>query len=507
MPRNKTYLVIGGHILHTSRVSNPEDISSSHAVEAVSSDFEENSKRPSRRKIIIGILVTGLTVLIVGGAVALTQLSGGGIQPEELLPADTVAFAKVDLNPSLGQKIEFVRFISHFSGTLKNFDSKDPVGSVVNQFNQTSSLNWDEIKPWIGNRFAIAGVQGADGVAPVLVLGVSDEAQMKYYFAKHRPDFKYVVNQGFAIIADSQDTLNIISASPTHLTSNATFEADIVALGGSQVAVLWGDVKPLLKSAGSGIDSLASDQGLGSLSNIVRSANGRVVIGLHFTSNSLAATFLTRGSETSEENFFSSSQADLGNLPEEILAGVSISGFGDSLFKAINSNADLSNALDSAGLSSLQFKAIFNGPLSLLVLPAAVKDETPLFAVKLTPSDISLASKSLQAVINPNSSLGILASQIEVKGKDIYLGTDAAALKRVISVLSTSKNKLKDSKSYSKAFPEPGSLMAYANLQKLLPLLQVSGEALKFGSVSLATSGDKSQSGNTKTLLTLSLKE
>jgi hypothetical protein len=145
--------------------------------------------------------------------------------------------------------------------------------------------------------------------------------------------------------------------------------------------------------------------------------------------------------------------------------------------------------------------------LTLVVLPAAAKDETPLIAVKLTPGDTSLALKSLHEVIDGNSDLGILASQIEVKGSDIYLGMDAAALKRVISIVSTSKNKLKDSTIYSQAFPEPGSLMAYANLQDLLPLLDISGEALKFRSISLTTAGDQLQPGDTKTRLTLLLKE
>jgi hypothetical protein len=252
-----------------------------------------------------------------------------------------------------------------------------------------------------------------------------------------------------------------------------------------------------------------NDQGLGSISNLVGSASGRVVIGLHFTSNAVAATLLTRGSSTSEEKIFSSNRADIGNLPEETLVGLSVSGFGDSLYQSINSNVDLSHAwwYRLASENSLQLKAIFSGPLTLVALPAAAKDGSPLIAVKLTPRDTSLALKSLHEVIDGNSDLGILASQIEVKGSDIYLGTDAAALKRVISIVSTSKNKLKDSTIYSQAFPEPGSLMAYANLQDLLPLLDISGEALKFRSISLTTAGDQSQPGDTKTRLTLLLKE
>jgi hypothetical protein len=48
--------------------------------------------------------------------------------------------------------------------------------------------------------------------------------------------------------------------------------------------------------------------------------------------------------------------------------------------------------------------------------------------------------------------------------------------------------------------------LAYVDLQKLVPLLELSGDALKFGTLSLVTAEDKSHLGNTKTTITVNLK-
>lgn len=65
-------------------------------------------------------LVGGLVAIVVGtatvggGWLAFSRLNGGGPQPESVLPSDTVAFAKFDLNPSAGQKVAAVRFALRF---------------------------------------------------------------------------------------------------------------------------------------------------------------------------------------------------------------------------------------------------------------------------------------------------------------------------------------------------------------------------------------------------------
>ena len=48
--------------------------------------------------------------------------------------------------------------------------------------------------------------------------------------------------------------------------------------------------------------------------------------------------------------------------------------------------------------------------------------------------------------------------------------------------------------------------MAYLNLQLLLPTLNMTGDALKLGTLALVTAEDKSQPGSSKTSVTLTVK-
>ncbi len=46
------------------------------------------------------VAIVGGTAAVGGGWLAFSKLNGGGPQPESVLPADTIAFVKVDMNPS-----------------------------------------------------------------------------------------------------------------------------------------------------------------------------------------------------------------------------------------------------------------------------------------------------------------------------------------------------------------------------------------------------------------------
>ena len=104
-----------------------------------------------------------------------------------------------------------------------------------------------------------------------------------------------------------------------------------------------------------------------------------------------------------------------------------------------------------------------------------------------------------------NSLFGSIASQVVVNGTDIYVGTDASSLSNVMATIAKSKGHLNDSKLYREAIPNPGVLLAYLNLQQLLPTLNITGDALKLGTLSLVTTADKSQPGSSKTILTITV--
>lgn len=132
------------------------------------------------------------TALIAGGAAVGLALVGGGVwaavsflatgpQPAEALPSSTLGYASLDLDPSGGQKIEAFRMIQKFPALKKELgglnaddDLLEKAFAEVEQ--ECDGFDYaDDVKPWIGQRFAAAAVDlGKDQPTPVGVLQVSD---------------------------------------------------------------------------------------------------------------------------------------------------------------------------------------------------------------------------------------------------------------------------------------------------------------------------------------------
>ena len=141
----------------------------------------EPSARRSRRKILVaGGAVAGL-VLVAGGVAFASWYFSNGAQPAEALPASTIGYASIDLDPSGSQKIEAYRMLRKFPAL------KDKIGSADDDLreklfdaiqNDASCKNLDyadDIEPWLGDRAAVAAVDtGADQPTPVFVIQVKD---------------------------------------------------------------------------------------------------------------------------------------------------------------------------------------------------------------------------------------------------------------------------------------------------------------------------------------------
>ena len=114
--------------------------------------------RPGRGRTVA--LVGGILAIVAvgaGGAFAFQQVSGGGAQPESVLPANTLAFAKVDLDPSAGQKLDAIRFIRKFpdaKGEVKeDSDLREVVFKSLQDDGQLKGVDYaKDIEPWLGQR-------------------------------------------------------------------------------------------------------------------------------------------------------------------------------------------------------------------------------------------------------------------------------------------------------------------------------------------------------------------
>lgn len=167
------------------------------------------------------------TALVAGGSVLALGLVGGaawaamsffstGSQPAEALPAGTLGYAAVDLDPSGSQKIEALRMIKKFPGLdqeLGGLDADDDLLAKVFEEADCEGLDYaDDVQPWLGYRFAMAAVDlGDEAPTPVGVLQVSDPGAADEGLARLADcddgdePMGWVVSGDWAVVAETED--------------------------------------------------------------------------------------------------------------------------------------------------------------------------------------------------------------------------------------------------------------------------------------------------------------
>jgi hypothetical protein len=135
-----------------------------------------------RRGALIGAGLVGAG-LIGAGAWAATVFFATGAQPTEALPASTLAYVSVDVEPSGEQQVEAYRFLKKFPAIRAELnldddtDLREELFSWAQEQGGCAEVDFaEDIEPWLGTTAAVAAVdRGTDEIAPVLVLEVTDE--------------------------------------------------------------------------------------------------------------------------------------------------------------------------------------------------------------------------------------------------------------------------------------------------------------------------------------------
>ena len=131
-------------------------------------------------------------VFIAGGVIGLAAVGAGawaawsflttGPQPAEALPASTLAYASVDLDPSGGQKVEALRTLNKFPafedevGIGADDDVRKVLVEKILEDAPCEGLTWaDDFESWLGDRAAVAAVDvGEEEPEVVFVVQVKD---------------------------------------------------------------------------------------------------------------------------------------------------------------------------------------------------------------------------------------------------------------------------------------------------------------------------------------------
>jgi len=297
------------------------------------------AQRRGRTVALVGGLL-GIVVLGSGGAFAYSALSGGGPQPESVLPSTTVAFAKVDLDPSAGQKIDAVRFLRSFpkvkGQVSEDSDLRKVAFEALQKEGNLKGVDYaKDVEPWLGQRLGVALVPGAsakDEPTPVVALAVTDADAARKSLPDVAAGFGGAcrVVEDYALCAEGRDGARLDAVEEAtkkgSLADSADFRKDMADLGEDGVAAAWFDsdkaapAMALLGSAAGVLPSGASNA----------SGGGRTAVALRFDGPNLELAGHVNDAKTQFTGTRRVGTA-LSGLPDDTLAAVSVANAGDQL--------------------------------------------------------------------------------------------------------------------------------------------------------------------------------
>lgn len=334
-------------------------------------------RMPLGLKIGFGVLTLALIAGAAVGVVAFTKLSGGGPQPADVLPASTVAYVRLDLDPSASQKIALLDLIDRVPEVKQELGLED-VDSQAD-LREVAFTDWfgledacgvdyeDDVKPWIGERVGLGLVGGFEitddeaetelSIAEnsVLVLQVTDEDKAREGITKlvtecgvleevagelgeDLDEPGIVFRNGYALVTISPDSAEAIDAAADEGTlggDNDKFTSDMDTLGEDGVASIWYDQGALFDKAEQAIEELGDDapadvdEFLAAYEILDTAA-----VTVRATDDSLEAagvTTLTRDLDSPDED-------GVAGLPEDTLVGASLVGgsqFADNIWTSV----------------------------------------------------------------------------------------------------------------------------------------------------------------------------
>lgn len=437
-----------------------------------------------RNRWQVGLLSGALAVAVVaaGGAYALSrQLSGGGTQPDDVLRSGAVALAKVDLDPSLGQKLAVWQLSQKFPEAF-NASSKDTVlsESVVNALLRGTPLSYaTDVKPWLGDRAAIAVYPAPrKGANPELAFALqyTDLTAMTAALQKldNSRHISWATRDGYVVVAEQPEQASaLLATDAAHaMSAQDSYRSDIATLGGDQLALGWADAAGLSAAELATIAHAAT----GTVADLLHSASaakavpssGRIVVGLHADSSYLELVGRTLGAKGG--GVAHSAGHDLaGAMPADSLAAISVTDVGaassriSSLLGAEPAVGAAVKGLDKRyGLNvSGLLGAIFGKETAVALGPMHAK----------TP-DVTLRTSGGNAK-QVTSILGLLTAMVGDKFAKLQRTADGFVIgnnPNEVKAAAGTGNPLADIAAFKSAVPDAGGagLVAYANIVGLI---------------------------------------
>jgi len=290
-----------------------------------------------RRKAVAGGAgVVVLAAVVGGGAYAYNQLSGGGPQPEDVLPATTQVYARLDLDPGASQKIELFKLLNKVPEVGEALGIKDPNKSdvrklVFNEITENACPDIDyekDVEPWLGDRVGV-GANLKEGQF-VIAVQVKDEKKAEDgidgIFQCADEDYGIAFYEGYALVSDSQKSVDdaLDDAKKKPLSDSKEFRDDMSALGEKGIASAWFDASAFADLF-AGMPGFAEE--LTDEDRKLLDEAGTVATALRVDGNAIELAGIGDASDDLDDF----KPVPVGQLPADTVAALSFSGVGQQI--------------------------------------------------------------------------------------------------------------------------------------------------------------------------------
>lgn len=465
--------------------------------------------RPGGGLGLLAVVGAVAALAVAGTAIALAGfLGGGGAQPEDVLPAGALAFAKIDLDPAAGQKIAVFRLAQRFPSTGNRVQDEDGVKDQLLSalFEGDEDIDYHtDVKPWIGERVGIAAVPSGDAEPePLVAIAYTDRAGAEAAMRRLQDGdedgetfFAFSDKADYVLLGATQAAVDAAVGTTQVLADTPAWTDAMKALDGDQIVTAWADLGAIW-------DAVPEEQRqeVAELYGVDGGfeLDGTVVLGARAASTYVEVVGRTLDLKAPVLGSASLATGEgsnmVGNLPADTIAALSITNLGSGLADLYTGYADSGDdplgiiaGAESLGVSLPEDVRTVLGSETL----AAVFGEED-FGLRSRTDDVDGAFRLVESLADEASG-GDAGSIVRRLEDGIAVGSTPEALDSI----SGTDGGLGTSGAFTTAVPDAGraALLLYVDIARAI---EVSGEdlgedrqdAAVLQSFGLTSSGDTS---------------
>ena len=448
---------------------------------------------------------------------ALPAVADIGAQPEDVLPANAIAFAKVNLNPSVAQKVALFRLASKFPQVkvTEKAPIKESIAALFTDPTSKSGLGLDfkkDVEPWLGDQIGFGVFPDTNGDKEPEVgvaVAVTDEKAAKVTLdraiahmntaatlankaaslgaevagappAPGKPTATggYAFSGGYVILSDTTAHADALAkAGKAGSLAKTNYAEDVKKLGPDQIGVVWADIAAVYKA----IPADQLEKALGALKGSMKGVptSGRMVMGLNADPSFLEVTGKAIDFKGVAPVQAHTGTALISTFPTEAWGAVTMTGLGKqvgALYTSFTANGDslgIKQQLDAVGISSAkQIETLLGAETGLMVGGTGLETSEIEFAVRTRGTDADAALGIVRTAVDSFPYGGILQAA-KVTGPDGIVVGYGRALTAAIS--NQSGSKLGGTEAFKQVLPDAdkAQFAAYVDLAKVLSMSKI----------------------------------